>query len=66
MKPLVKQLKEQGFRIRVIDVSRNPRKATAAGINAIPTFIHYHNGQETQRFSGAASHRTLKNCFRPT
>lgn len=66
MKPLVKRLKQEGFDIRVIDVTRSPGKAEKAGVMAVPTFIHYANGHETTRFSGGASARTLKNCFRPS
>ncbi len=65
MKPLVKQLKQEGFDIRVIDVQSNQKKAIAAEIRSVPTFIHFANGAQTTRFTGSASARTLKNCFRP-
>jgi len=63
-KPVVKKLQEAGFPIREINVNRQPTKAGKAGVHMIPTFIHYYNGEETDRIVGTASERELKRMFR--
>ena len=64
-RPIIQEMKEQGFKIRVIDVNKNPRKAGKARVHMIPTFIHYNNGKETRRIVGTASVRELKRMFVP-
>lgn len=64
-KPIVDRLKQQGFNIRVIDIRKNPTKAGKAGVHMIPTFIHYCDGEETDRIVGTASEAELKRMFRP-
>ncbi|MFQ5734448.1 MAG: thioredoxin family protein [Planctomycetaceae bacterium] len=64
-KPIIRKLKKQGFKIREINVLRNPTKAGKVGVHMVPTFIHYHNGKETKRIVGTASENELKRMFRP-
>jgi thiol-disulfide isomerase/thioredoxin len=63
--PMIERLKDEGYPIRVIDVSKNPRQAGEAKVHMIPTFIHYLNGKETQRIVGTASDAELKWMMRP-
>jgi len=63
--PTIERLKDEGYPIRVIDVTRSPRQAGKARVHMIPTFIHYRNGKETRRIVGTASEGELKWMMRP-
>jgi thioredoxin 2 len=63
--PTIEKLKNEGYPVRVIDVTREPRKAGKARVHMIPTFIHYHDGKETRRIVGTASEGELKWMMRP-
>lgn len=41
--------------IATIDTDRNPGLTTKMGVNALPTFIVFHNGLETERIVGIRS-----------
>lgn len=60
MKPIVSQLKRQGFHMRDIDIDKNQNLATKYGIRAVPTFVFVENGAEVKRFSGGTSAASLK------
>lgn len=66
MKPIVSQLRRQGFRIRDIDVDKNRSLAQKYGISGIPTFVFVQNGSEVHRFSGGTSADQLRKlCSSP-
>jgi thioredoxin 1 len=66
MKPIVAQLRRQGYHIRDVDVDRNRTLAQKYGIRAVPTFVFVENGDEVKRFSGGTSPENLRKlCSSP-
>jgi thioredoxin 1 len=66
MKPIVAQLRRQGYRLRDIDVDKNRGLAQKYGISGIPTFVFVKNGSEVHRFSGGTSADQLRKlCSSP-
>jgi thioredoxin 1 len=66
MRPIVAQLRGQGYHMRDLDVDKNRSLAKKYGIRAIPTFVFVENGAEVNRFSGGTSAEELrKMCSGP-
>jgi thioredoxin 1 len=66
MKPVVTQMKREGYRMRDIDVDKNRTLAQKYNIRGIPTFVFVENGSEVRRFSGGTSPSHLKKlCASP-
>jgi thioredoxin 1 len=66
MKPIVAQMRGQGYHMRDLDVDKNRSLAKQYGIRAIPTFVFVENGAEVNRFSGGTSAEELqKMCSKP-
>ena len=66
MKPVVAQMKREGYHLRDVDVDRNRTLAQKYGIRGIPTFVFLENGKEVHRFSGGTSPKNLKKlCSSP-
>lgn len=66
MKPIVKDLKRQGYHLRDVDVDKHRDLAQKYGIGAIPTFVFLENGAEVDRFSGGTSAEHLRElCSAP-
>jgi thioredoxin 1 len=66
MKPIVAQMRGQGYHMRDLDVDQNRSLAKQYGIRAIPTFVFVENGAEVNRFSGGTSPEALhKMCSKP-
>jgi thioredoxin 1 len=66
MKPIVAQMRGQGYHMRDLDVDKNRSLAKQYGIHAIPTFVFVENGTEVNRFSGGTSAEALrKMCSKP-
>ena len=66
MKPIVAQMKREGFRMRDIDVDKNRALAQRYHIRGIPTFVFVQNGNEVNRFSGGTSPEELRHrCSDP-
>jgi len=66
MKPIVAQLKRQGFHLRDIDVDKNRSLAQKYAVRSIPTFVFIQNGSEVHRFSGGTSADNLRKlCSHP-
>lgn len=63
-KPIVQQLKDDGYKVRVIDCRKYPNKAGKAGVHMVPTFIHYRDGAATRRIVGTASYDELVGMYR--
>ncbi|MCA9237386.1 MAG: trypsin-like peptidase domain-containing protein [Planctomycetales bacterium] len=59
MRPIVQQLTSSGYRIREVDVSREPQIASHYGVSSVPTFIVLVDGQERARLTGATSREQL-------
>ena len=60
MRPVVSQLRRQGFHLRNVDVDQHRDLAKQYGIHAVPTFVFVENGQEVKRFSGGTSPERLR------
>jgi thioredoxin 1 len=66
MKPIVAQMRGQGYHLRDLDVDKNRGLAKKYGIHAIPTFVFVENGAEVNRFSGGTSAEHLRQlCSKP-
>ena len=51
-----------GIKFIRVDVDTNKETATECGINAMPTFKFYHNGNEVEELVGASEEK-LKTCL---
>jgi thioredoxin-like negative regulator of GroEL len=60
MKPIVAQMRRQGYRMRDVDIDKNRTLAQKYGIRAVPTFVFVEQGCEVRRFSGGTSPENLK------
>ena len=60
MKPIVAQMRSQGYHLRDVDVDRNRALAQQYGIRAVPTFVFLEKGREVDRFSGGTSSENLR------
>ena len=66
MKPIVHQLRREGYRLRDVNIDRNKALARQYGIRAVPTFVFLENGSEVDRFSGGTSADHLRKlCSAP-
>jgi thioredoxin 1 len=66
MKPIVTQLRHQGYRLRDVDVDKHRSLAQKYGIHAVPTFVFVEHGCEVKRFSGGTSSENLRKlCSSP-
>lgn len=63
MKPIVTQLRQQGYRLRDVDVDHNQTLAEKYGIRAVPTFVFVEGGSEVNRFSGGTSAGHLRDLL---
>ncbi|HEX5444853.1 MAG TPA: thioredoxin family protein [Pirellulales bacterium] len=60
MKPIVTNLRRQGYHLRDVDVDRNRDLAVKYGIRSVPTFVFLENGDEVSRCSGGMSPEHLR------
>jgi thioredoxin-like negative regulator of GroEL len=60
MKPIVAQMRRQGYRMRDVDIDKNRTLAQKYGIRSIPTFVFVEQGCEVSRFSGGTSPENLR------
>ncbi len=60
MKPIVADLRRQGYRLRDIDIDKNHSLAAKYGVRSIPTFVFLSGGSEVSRFSGGTSPENLR------
>ncbi len=66
MKPIVRRMKMQGYKLRDVDVDRHRDLAQKYSIHAVPTFVFLENGKEVNRFSGGTSPEHLQQlCSSP-
>ncbi len=66
MKPIVTDLRREGYRLRDVDIDQNRGLAQKYGISAVPTFVFVENGSEVDRFSGGSSAERLRRlCSSP-
>jgi thioredoxin len=64
MNPLVSELREDGYRIRLVRVDLRPELAEKLGIRTMPTFMYVLEGEEVRRASGCLSAEDLRRMFR--
>jgi thioredoxin 1 len=64
MKPVVTNLKDEGFDIRTMDVDNQQAAAVKYGIHVVPTFVLVRDGEEVRRASGVISPDRLKQLWR--
>ncbi len=64
MMPVVAQVKELvdgRAEIYQLDIDKNQETADSLGVNSIPTFIFYKNGEEVKRMQGETEGQNLLN-----
>ena len=59
MNPVVESLARE-FKVCKVDIDKNQSLAAKFGVNAVPTFIVFRNGQPAQRIEGAVPEATLR------
>jgi thiol-disulfide isomerase/thioredoxin len=64
MEPVVTELREKGYRIRLVRVDQRPELAEKLGIRTMPTFMYVLDGEEVRRSSGCLSGDELRRMFR--
>ena len=55
LKPIIKELKNSGLNIEIIDIDENSDKAIKNGVMGVPTIIIYKNNKVFERFTGFKS-----------
>ncbi|MEX0677336.1 MAG: thioredoxin family protein [Pirellulales bacterium] len=60
MKPIVANMRRQGYHMRDVDVDRQRDLTQQYGIRAVPTFVFLENGNEVNRFSGGTTSEHLR------
>ena len=55
LKPIIKELKNSGLNIEIIDIDENSDKAVKNGVMSVPTIIIYKNNKVFERFIGFKS-----------
>lgn len=60
MKPILNELKEEGYNIEQIDVDEDPDKAREYDITGVPTFIIYEDDEIKEVFTGALPKEKFK------
>ena len=64
MESAVAELKQEGFRIKRMEVRRHTRTADDYEVRSIPTFIYLIDGHEVRRSKGAMSANSLREMWR--
>jgi thioredoxin-like negative regulator of GroEL len=52
-RPIVEELKSEGYNIDIIDIDAQTALAEAYGVRSVPTTVIEQNGNEVERFVGA-------------
>ena len=60
MRPIVRQLAESGYRVRDVNVDREPQMAARFHVTQVPTFIVLVDDREADRLTGTASYAQLE------
>lgn len=64
MKPAVSRLRQEGFKIQIVNVRENNERALFAGVRTLPTMILRVNGEEIQRITGRTTEAKLRDLCR--
>lgn len=64
MEPAVRRLRKEGFKVQVVDVSRNHEQALFAGVRRLPTMVLRINGEEVSRITGRTTENRLRDLCR--
>jgi thioredoxin 1 len=64
VKPVVAQLRREGFDIRTVNVDSRREQAERFGIHGIPTFVLIRDGEEIRRTVGGVSAEQLRDLWR--
>ena len=59
-KPIIEELKVEGYPINIIDIDENSRLATEYSIRSVPTTIILEDGKEIERFVGAKTKQLIQ------
>ena len=55
LKPIIKELKESGLNIEIIDIDESSDRAVKNGVRSVPTVIIYKDGEIFERVTGFKS-----------
>jgi hypothetical protein len=65
MRPSIERLISAGYRVRQVDISREPALAAQFKVDQVPTFISLVNGREYARMVGKGSYEELVQIMTP-
>jgi thiol-disulfide isomerase/thioredoxin len=60
MRPIVRQLAASGYRVRDVNIEREPQLAAQYRVTQVPTFIVVVDGREAARLTGTTSYEKLE------
>ena len=64
MLPLVKQLQEEGYPLRLVDIHHDVKECQALGIRNVPTFVYFESGKEQYRAQSMMNRSVLEDFCR--
>ena len=59
LKPIIKELKEDGLNIEIIDIDETPDRAVKNSVMSVPTIIIYKDGEIFERIIGFKSKKEI-------
>ena len=59
-KPIIEELKVEGYPINIIDIDENSNLATEYSIRSVPTTVILEDGKEIERFVGARTKQLIR------
>lgn len=65
MEPTIKALEADGFKVKRIDVDKEPKLAAKYRVQSLPTFVAIRKGVEVGRVVGVTTKPELKRLFKP-
>jgi thiol-disulfide isomerase/thioredoxin len=65
MRPTIERLKSAGYRVRQVDIAREPALAAQFHVDQVPTFISLVDGREYARMVGKGSYEELIQIMTP-
>ena len=65
MRPTIQRLYAAGYKVRHVDIGREPEMAQRFHVDVVPTFIAFTDNHETARVSGPVSYQQLVEMLTP-
>ena len=65
MRPVVQRLAAAGYRVRYVDIAREPALAAQFKVDQVPTFVALIDGRENARMMGTGTYEELQQMLAP-